>query len=273
MSDTAFALPGASVQPSRGPDERRRESYAFGGFEVEVGSRTLRRHGDVVDLGGRAFDLLTVLLRARGTVVSKKRIMEEVWPSTLVDDSNLRFQMSCLRRVLRPFGDIIKTVQGRGYVLVAEGMAATSHHGRSPSCAAPTGEAFPISPALIAVVEDDESTREALEGLLQSSGYVVDTFGSPQALGDVTDARRFDCLILDVWMPGQNGLDFHDALRAAGLDMPVIFMSGHADVPMAVRAMKSGACEFLTKPVRHQDLLLAIDAAVTRPGQWTGRMS
>ena len=70
------------------------------------------------------------------------------------------------------------------------------------------------------------------------------------------------CLVLDVWMPGRSGLEFQADLARAGMDIPVIFMSGHADVHMSVRAMKAGALEFLTKPVRHQDLLDAVMAAV-----------
>jgi FixJ family two-component response regulator len=114
----------------------------------------------------------------------------------------------------------------------------------------------------VVVIDDDQSVREALQGLLQSVGLRVALFSSvPQFL----DSNRMDlpgCLVLDVRLPGKSGLDFHDDLIKANVPLPVIFISGHADVPMSVRAMKAGAVEFLTKPVRHQDLLDAINPAI-----------
>jgi FixJ family two-component response regulator len=114
----------------------------------------------------------------------------------------------------------------------------------------------------VVVIDDDQSVREALQGLLQSVGLRVALFSSvPQFL----DSNRMDlpgCLVLDVMLPGKSGLDFHDDLIKANVPLPVIFISGHADVPMSVRAMKAGAVEFLTKPVRHQDLLDAINRAI-----------
>ena len=116
----------------------------------------------------------------------------------------------------------------------------------------------------IVVIDDDQEIREALEGLLRSVGLRVDLFASVQ---DFLESSRPDlpgCLVLDVRLPGRSGLDFYDDLLRANVHMPVIFISGHADVPMSVRAMKAGAIEFLTKPVRHQDLLDAIQVAVER---------
>jgi FixJ family two-component response regulator len=114
----------------------------------------------------------------------------------------------------------------------------------------------------VVVIDDDQEIREALQGLLRSVGLRVELFASVQEF--VGSGRRDlpGCLVLDVRLPGRGGLDFHDDLVRANVHMPVIFISGHADVPMAVRAMKTGAIEFLTKPVRHQDLLDAIQRAV-----------
>lgn len=118
------------------------------------------------------------------------------------------------------------------------------------------------APPTVVVIDDDQSVREALQGLLQSVALPVELFSSVR---EFLDSNRLDapgCLVLDVRLPGQSGLDFHDDLVKANVPLPVIFISGHADVPMSVRAMKSGAVEFLTKPVRHQDLLDAIHRAI-----------
>jgi RNA polymerase sigma factor (sigma-70 family) len=121
-------------------------------------------------------------------------------------------------------------------------------------------EARPI----VVVIDDDQEIREALQGLLRSVGLRVELFGSVQEFLAGGHADVPGCLVLDVRLPGQSGLDFHEDLVKANIHLPVIFMSGHADVPMSVRAMKAGAVEFLTKPVRHQDLLDAIQRAIER---------
>jgi FixJ family two-component response regulator len=117
-------------------------------------------------------------------------------------------------------------------------------------------------PPTVVVIDDDQSVREALQGLLQSVALPVELFSSVR---EFLDSNRLDapgCLVLDVRLPGQSGMDFHDDLVKANVPLPVIFISGHADVPMSVKAMKAGAVEFLTKPVRHQDLLDAIHRAI-----------
>ena len=121
-------------------------------------------------------------------------------------------------------------------------------------------EARPI----VVVIDDDQEIREALQGLLRSVGLRVELFGSVQEFLDSGHADVPGCLVLDVRLPGRSGLDFHEDLVKANIHLPVIFISGHADVPMSVRAMKAGAVEFLTKPVRHQDLLDAIQRAIER---------
>jgi RNA polymerase sigma factor (sigma-70 family) len=116
----------------------------------------------------------------------------------------------------------------------------------------------------VVVIDDDQDIREALQGLLRSVGLSVELFASVPEFRDSNRPDLPGCLVLDVRLPGRSGLDFHDDLVKAKVHLPVIFISGHADVPMSVRAMKAGAVEFLTKPVRHQDLLDAIQRAIER---------
>jgi len=114
------------------------------------------------------------------------------------------------------------------------------------------------------IIDDDEDIRAALTGLLRSVGLRVRPFASVAEFRAAGGTERAGCLVLDVRLPGRSGLDFHDELLAEHLRIPVIFISGHADVPMSVRAMKAGAVEFLTKPLRHQDLLDAIQRALAQ---------
>ena len=116
--------------------------------------------------------------------------------------------------------------------------------------------------ATVAVIDDDPDIREALRGLLRSVGLRVELFASVQEFLGTARPDLPGCLILDVRLPGRSGLDLQDELAKANMQLPVIFISGHADVPMSVRAMKAGAVEFLTKPVRDQDLLDAIQLAL-----------
>ena len=119
-------------------------------------------------------------------------------------------------------------------------------------------------PAVVFVVDDDPSMRRSLETLLRSVGLDVHLFSSAQ---EFMQAKRPDapgCLVLDVRLPGMSGLAFQEELAKTGVAIPVIFISGHGDVPMTVRAMKAGAAEFLTKPFDDQVLLDAIHAAIER---------
>jgi FixJ family two-component response regulator len=116
--------------------------------------------------------------------------------------------------------------------------------------------------AVVYVIDDDPSVRDALEDLLRSVGLDVRAFGST---GDFLRGERPDvpgCLVLDVRLPGSSGLEFQRVLVEGGAGLPVIFISGHADIPISVRAMKAGAVEFLTKPLREQELLDAIQVAL-----------
>jgi FixJ family two-component response regulator len=117
---------------------------------------------------------------------------------------------------------------------------------------------------VVFVVDDDASVREALGSLIRSVGLRVEAFASAQ---DFFAAKRPDtacCLILDVRLPGGSGLDFQVELTKARIQIPIIFITGHGDIPMSVKAMKAGAVEFLTKPFRDQDLLDAVQVALER---------
>ena len=123
---------------------------------------------------------------------------------------------------------------------------------------------MPDVPAVVFVIDDDPSMRAALEDLVGSVGLQVRAFASPQ---DFLHSKRPDapgCLVLDVRLPGMSGLTFQKELAKLGVSLPVIFITGHGDIPMSVRAMKAGAIEFLTKPFHDQDLLDAIHAAIER---------
>jgi FixJ family two-component response regulator len=114
------------------------------------------------------------------------------------------------------------------------------------------------------VVDDDASVREAIKGLVRSVGLRAETFGSTQDFLRKKLPDGPSCLVLDVRLPGLSGLDFQQELSRANIRIPIIFITGHGDIPMTVRAMKAGAVEFLTKPFRDQDLLDAIQQALDR---------
>ncbi len=116
---------------------------------------------------------------------------------------------------------------------------------------------------VVMVIDDDPSVREALGALLRSVDMQVQAFGSVQEFLVAKLPDRPCCLVLDVRLPGASGLDLQDRLAKAGVRIPIVFITGHADVPMTVRAMKAGAVEFLEKPFRDQELLDAIQLAVT----------
>jgi len=116
---------------------------------------------------------------------------------------------------------------------------------------------------VVYVVDDDEGIRNSLESLIRSVGLSVQTFASAQEfLG--TKRKAAGCLVLDVRLPGLSGLDLQSELARAEIHTPIIFITGHGDIPMSVRAMKAGAVEFLTKPFREEDLLDAIRQAIKR---------
>jgi FixJ family two-component response regulator len=121
-----------------------------------------------------------------------------------------------------------------------------------------------VAPSTVFIIDDDESIRASIQGLLKSVGLRSESFPSAQEFLRSGAAASPGCLVLDVRLPGLNGLDFQQQLAEAGVEIPIIFITGHGDIPMSVRAMKSGAVEFLTKPFRDQDLLDAIHQALER---------
>lgn len=115
---------------------------------------------------------------------------------------------------------------------------------------------------VVAIVDDDQFVRSALRNLLDSVGYMVQAFASSQAFLADERARLTNCLILDVRMPAVSGFDLQAGLAQAQMHIPIVFMTGYADIPMSVRAMKAGAVDFLPKPFRDQDMLDAVSAGV-----------
>lgn len=117
---------------------------------------------------------------------------------------------------------------------------------------------------IVFIVDDDASMRRALTNLFESVGLKVEAFGSAPQLLQAKPPQVPSCLVLDIRLPGASGLDLQSELAKADIQTPIIFITGHADIPMTVRAMKGGAIDFLTKPVRDQDILDAVQAAIER---------
>jgi FixJ family two-component response regulator len=118
--------------------------------------------------------------------------------------------------------------------------------------------------AIVAIVDDDPSVREGLESLIRSAGWRVETFASAQDFLARPRADAPSCLILDLQLPGLSGLDLQKRMAEAALEVPIVFLTGHGNIPASVQAMKAGAVEFLTKPVDEEGLLQAIQEAVER---------
>jgi len=119
-------------------------------------------------------------------------------------------------------------------------------------------------PPLVLIVDDDEDVRTALGELMLSVGIEAICYGSTRELIESPVLARAGCLVLDVRMPGSSGLDLQQHLATAGIAKPIVFLTGHGDIPMSVQAMKAGAVDFLTKPVRDQTLLDAVTAGLER---------
>lgn len=118
--------------------------------------------------------------------------------------------------------------------------------------------------AMVFVVDDDPDVRASIQGLLESAGLLSECFETAEQFLQKKPSVGPSCLILDVSLPGISGLDFQEQLRNADLQIPIIFITGHGDIPMSVKAMKSGAVEFLTKPVAGRNLLDAVQQALAR---------
>src|ERR1700745_818509 len=121
-----------------------------------------------------------------------------------------------------------------------------------------------VASPIVFVVDDDVSVRESLELLILNEGWQVETFASAQEFLERPRAALPSCLVLDVSLPGLNGLDLQQQISSERNDLPIIFITGHGDIPMTVRAMKGGAVEFLTKPFNDEVLLNAVRQALDR---------
>ena len=120
---------------------------------------------------------------------------------------------------------------------------------------------------LVLIVDDDVEVRTAIGELMESVGIEAESYGSTRELLDTPLPDRAGCLVLDVRMPGSSGLDLQQQLATAGISKPIVFLTGHGDIPMSVRAMKAGAVDFLPKPFRDQDMLDAVAGAIERDAQ------
>src|ERR1700738_5389381 len=123
---------------------------------------------------------------------------------------------------------------------------------------------MPAATPTVFVIDDDDLVRAAIQGLLKSVGLQAETFATTQQFLCCKRPDGPSCLVLDVRLPGVSGLDFQRQLADSGVRIPIIFITGHGDIPMTVKAMKSGAVEFLTKPFQDQDLLDAVHQALDR---------
>jgi FixJ family two-component response regulator len=132
----------------------------------------------------------------------------------------------------------------------------------------PSDKAYPAanppSRSVVIIVDDDAAVRDSLDSLFRSVGLETRLFGSPAQLLASALPDGPGCIVLDVRLPGVSGLDLQGQLKRQGIDFPIIFMTGHGDIPMSVRAMKAGAVDFLSKPFRDQDMLDAVSAALDR---------
>jgi FixJ family two-component response regulator len=120
---------------------------------------------------------------------------------------------------------------------------------------------------VVFVIDDDDSMRRGLTNLFESVGLRVETFGSAPELLERKRSDVPSCVVLDIRLPGMSGLDFQTLLEKAAIHIPIVFMTGHGDIPMSVKAMKAGAADFLTKPFRQQEMLDAVTAAIERDRQ------
>ena len=122
----------------------------------------------------------------------------------------------------------------------------------------------PTFPAVVYIIDDDASVRESLSSLMRAEGLAVEVFNGPQAFLEKNDIKDFACIVLDVCMPGMDGLTLQERMNERGIGIPIVFITGHGDVPEAVRAMKAGAIDFLRKPFEDFELLQAISLALSR---------
>lgn len=210
--------------------------------------------GRPLRVGGRAFEILSVLMQADGRIVSKDELITQVWPDTVVEENNLQVQISSLRKL---FGEkeVIQTVPRRGYRLLKE-REPPLFQPVSPGTYAPEDqEAIDPDSVPVYIVDDDASVRTALSRLLRAEGIAHRMFTSAEELLNADLDIGPACLLLDVSLPEATGLELQGTLGQRGHPWPVIFMTGFGTIPMSVQAMKAGAVEFMTKPFNDEQLL------------------
>ncbi|HDS1736354.1 response regulator [Pseudomonas sp. BP8] len=240
----------------------------LGNALVSLERREAFLEGKPLPLGGRAFEVLSMLIRANGRVVGKEEMFSQVWAGTVVEDNNLQVQISLLRKML---GDkqLIQTVARRGYRLAVDpagDLSSLAHAHRASfnldADALAPGEDGAAVPVL--VVDDDPSVRTALGRLFRSQGIAHRLYASAEELLQSQCDTPYACLLLDINLPAATGLELQDLLGKLDLPWPVVFMTGYGTVPMTVQAMRAGAVEVLTKPFDEQQLLTLLDTVRAR---------
>jgi FixJ family two-component response regulator len=146
----------------------------------------------------------------------------------------------------------------RWHIAIASGGYVVTGGSKSP------GDLASAAEPIVFVIDDDVAVRTTLGSLFRSVGLRVELFGSAHEFAQIKMPDVASCLVLDIRLPGVSGLDFQAELAEAGIRIPIIFMTGHGDIPMSVKAMKAGAIDFLTKPFRDQDILDAVIKAIER---------
>ncbi|AMA47155.1 response regulator [Pseudomonas alabamensis] len=208
-----------------------------------------------VRIGGRAFDILAVLIRAQGRIVAKDELINQVWPDTVVEENNLQVQISSLRKAFFPQA-LIHTVPRRGYRLSADiELDQTPPPRNQIMLRQDTVSSVDASAVRVFVIDDDASIRNALSRLLRAEGIPHALFESAEAFLNTQWETPYACLLLDINLPTKSGLDLQEALRNMEAPWPIIFMTGNGTIQMTVQAMKAGAEEFLTKPFQDEQLL------------------
>ncbi|CAN7422118.1 winged helix-turn-helix domain-containing protein [Phyllobacterium sp. LjRoot231] len=213
----------------------------FSRFRLVPGARQLFCEDLPVFIGGRAFDLLTALVRKRGQVLTKEEIISQVWPTTFVGDCNLRCQISGLRKALGDDGDAIKTINGRGYMMSVEAVSDFKISAQAnDTSTAPAESGIEADKPTIVLIGDDSLIREAIEDLLESAGIRAESFASVNSLQEAFAGYSLTRLLRNVRLSGC---------------LPVVLVSGLGDIFVTAMVINAGTFELLTKPVSPVTLL------------------
>lgn len=241
----------------------------LGNATVSLERREAYLDGQPLRLGGRAFEILAALIRAKGHIVDKDDLISCVWPDTVVEENNLQVQISMLRKL---FGskEIIQTVPRRGYRLSAQiDIEETPLPRNEIILPCTSGSSVDVSEVMVFIIDDDASIRGALSRLLRAEDIPHTLFGSAEEFLNARWDSPYACVLLDINLPNKSGLDLQAALLRVKAPWPIIFMTGHGTIQMTVQAMKAGATEFLTKPF-NDDHLLEVLAGVRRKAVQSG---